>query len=100
MALRRRTRVLRTVGWLVCQVIEIPNIDDVDQAALDTHIAALASATPRDACPRPSRDLDAAPWLKRPARVWLAAETDHAPHTAGTGLASTTRRARGAACAH
>jgi hypothetical protein len=39
MALRRRTRVFRTVGWLVCQVIEMPNIDDVDQAALDTHIS-------------------------------------------------------------
>jgi hypothetical protein len=39
MALRRRTRVLGTVGWLVCQVIEMPNIDDVDQAALDTHIS-------------------------------------------------------------
>jgi hypothetical protein len=31
-ALRRRTRVFRTVGWLVCQVIEIPNIEDVEQA--------------------------------------------------------------------
>jgi hypothetical protein len=42
MALRRQTRVFRIVGWLVCQVIGIPSIDDVDQAALDTHIAALA----------------------------------------------------------
>jgi hypothetical protein len=63
MALRRRTRVFRTVGWLVCQVIEIPNIDDVDQAALDAHIAALAERDAEGACPRPSRDLNAAPWL-------------------------------------
>ena len=42
MALMRRTRVFRTVGWLVCQLIELPSSDDVDQAALDAHIAALA----------------------------------------------------------
>lgn len=42
MALMRRTRVFRAVGWLVCWVMEIPGIDDVDQAALDAHIAALA----------------------------------------------------------
>jgi hypothetical protein len=55
MALRRRTRVLRTVGWLVCQVIEIPNIDDVDQATLDAHIAALAErdAERRVSAPEP-----------------------------------------------
>jgi hypothetical protein len=42
MALMRRTRVFGTVGWLVCQLIELPSSDDVDQAALDAHIAALA----------------------------------------------------------
>jgi hypothetical protein len=42
MALMRRTRVFRTVGWLVCQLIEIPSIDDVDGAALDAYIAAQA----------------------------------------------------------
>jgi hypothetical protein len=42
MAPMRRTRVFRAVGWLVCWLIEIPSIDDVDQAALDAHIAAVA----------------------------------------------------------
>jgi hypothetical protein len=42
MTLMRRTRVFRTVGWLVCQLIELPSVDDVDQAALDAHIAAVA----------------------------------------------------------
>jgi hypothetical protein len=42
MALMRRTRVFRTVGWLVWQFIELPSSEDVDQAALDAHIAALA----------------------------------------------------------
>jgi hypothetical protein len=41
MALMRRTRVFRTVDWLVCQLIEIPSIDDVDGPALDAYIAAL-----------------------------------------------------------
>ena len=42
MALMRRARVFRAVGWLVCQLIELPSVDGVDQAALDAHIAALA----------------------------------------------------------
>jgi hypothetical protein len=41
MALMRRTRVFRAVGWLVCQLIEIPSIDDVDGPALDAYIATL-----------------------------------------------------------
>jgi hypothetical protein len=53
MALTRRTRVFRTVGWLVCQVIEIPNIDDVDQAALAAHIAALAERDAEARVPAP-----------------------------------------------
>jgi hypothetical protein len=57
MALMRRTRVFRTVGWLVCQLIEIPNIDDVDPPALDAYIAALAE---RDARPRLSQDAEGA----------------------------------------
>ena len=67
MALRRRTRVFRTVGWLVCQVIEIPNIEDVEQAVLDAHIAALAERDAEGPRPRPSRDLNAAPRRKPPA---------------------------------
>jgi hypothetical protein len=42
MALMRRTRVLRAVGWLGCWLIEIPRVHDVDQATLDAYIAALA----------------------------------------------------------
>jgi hypothetical protein len=42
LALRRRTPVLRALAWLVCWLLEIPSLDDVDQAALDAHIAALA----------------------------------------------------------
>jgi hypothetical protein len=42
MALMRRRRVFHAVGWLVCWLMGIPGIDDVDQAALDAHIAALA----------------------------------------------------------
>jgi hypothetical protein len=39
----RRTRLVRAVGWLVCQLIAVPNIDDVDHAALNAHIAALVA---------------------------------------------------------
>jgi hypothetical protein len=42
MALMRRTRVFRTIGWLASRVIEMPNINDFDQAAFDAHIAAVA----------------------------------------------------------
>ena len=42
MALRRRTRVLRALAWLVSWLLEIPWPEGVDQAALDAHIAALA----------------------------------------------------------
>jgi hypothetical protein len=45
----RRTRLFRTVGWLVCWLLEIPRIDDLDQAALDAHIAALAESDGRAA---------------------------------------------------
>jgi hypothetical protein len=42
MAVMRRTRVLRAVGWLGCSLTKIPRVHDVDQAALDAYIAALA----------------------------------------------------------
>ena len=42
LALRRRTPVVRALAWLVCWLLEMPSLDDVDQAALDAHIAALA----------------------------------------------------------
>jgi hypothetical protein len=42
LALRRRTPVLRPLAWLVCWLLEMPSMDDLDQAALDAHIAALA----------------------------------------------------------
>ena len=42
MTLMRRARVFRAVGWLVCQLIDLRSVDDVDQAALDAHIAGLA----------------------------------------------------------
>jgi hypothetical protein len=87
MALMRRTRVFRTVGWLVCQVIEVPDIDAVDQAALDAHIAALAERDAEGACPPEPGPLNAAPWLEPPAQFRLAAQSDHARHTAGAGLA-------------
>jgi hypothetical protein len=63
MALRRRTRLFRAVGRLVCQVIEIPDIDDVDQAALDAHIAALAErdAEGRVSAPEPGPERRAVP---------------------------------------
>jgi hypothetical protein len=43
MALMRRTRIVRAVGWLACQLIAVPNFDDADQAALNAHIAALVA---------------------------------------------------------
>jgi hypothetical protein len=42
MALMRRKRLFRTVGWLASRLIEMPSINDLDQAALDAHIAAVA----------------------------------------------------------
>ena len=42
LALRRRTPVLRPLAWLICWLLDIPSMDDVDQAALDAHIDALA----------------------------------------------------------
>jgi hypothetical protein len=42
LALRRRTPVARALAWLVCWLLEMPGLDDVDQAALDAHIDALA----------------------------------------------------------
>jgi hypothetical protein len=42
LALRRPTPVLRPLAWLICWLLEIPRIDEVDQAALDAHIDALA----------------------------------------------------------
>jgi hypothetical protein len=42
LALRRGTPVLRALASLVCWLLEIPSLDDVDQAALEAHIAALA----------------------------------------------------------
>jgi hypothetical protein len=42
LALRRRTPVVRALTWLVCWLLEIPILDDVDHAALAAHIAALA----------------------------------------------------------
>jgi hypothetical protein len=41
LALRRGT-VLRALASLICWLLEIPSLDDVDQAALEAHIAALA----------------------------------------------------------
>jgi hypothetical protein len=42
LALRRRTPVVRALAWLVCWLLGMPGLDDVDQAVLDAHIAALA----------------------------------------------------------
>jgi hypothetical protein len=42
LAFRRRTAVLRPFAWLVCWLLEIPSIDDLDHAGLDAYIAALA----------------------------------------------------------
>ena len=101
MALRRRTRVFRTVGWLVCQVIEIPNIEDVDQAALNAHIAALAERDAEGACPRPNRDLNAAPRL---TSVGLTFGSPLGPTTRRTPPADDLRASPAAlgalACAH
>jgi hypothetical protein len=49
LALRRRTPVLRALASLVCWLLEIPSLDDVDQAALEAHIAALAERDVRAA---------------------------------------------------
>ena len=83
MALMRRTRVFRAVGWLVCWVMEISGIDDVDQAALDAHIAALAEQD-REAGARPGR---AGRTAREPAALLLrwhratSAQADHNQHT-------------------
>ena len=52
MALMRRKRVFRAVGCVVCWLIEVPRGGNLDQAALDAYIAALAE---RDV-PRLSQD--------------------------------------------
>jgi hypothetical protein len=39
-----RTWGLRSVAWLVCWLLEIPSDAELDQAALDAHIAALAES--------------------------------------------------------
>jgi hypothetical protein len=59
-ALIRRTRRVRAVGWLACQLIAVPNTDDVDHAALNAHIAALVAL-----------DSDAARIRQAPARERL-----------------------------
>ena len=42
LALRRRSRLSRPFARLLCWLLDIRGIDDLDRAALDAHIAALA----------------------------------------------------------
>ena len=43
LALRRRTPVYGALAWLLCRLLDIRSLDNVDQAALDAHIAALGA---------------------------------------------------------
>ena len=42
MAPMRPTRGFRALGWLVCQLIEVPSTDDLDEATLNAYFAEWA----------------------------------------------------------